>query len=393
MFALHRTHGLTLQNVASIREQTVAGVTQAGCHGTGARIPTMEEQIVSMDIVTPAGGRVTLSDPLDPRFQLAKCGLGALGIVTQLTLQCVPRHYLVEHTELISTSQLRQVHLDLLKSNQHVRYMWLPYTDSVVVVTSNPSQSPTLPPTEPQVPPNLDHRLRPLRVLYADLTRSPPPTSWRFTQLRDALYALDPLNAAHIARISQVEVEYWRRSQGTRVALSDDVVGFDCGGQQLVSEVAFPISKDHLDLDFMDALLARIQADQVPAHTPIEQRWTARSRAALSPAQSTDAAAVFSWVGIILYLQDGGDEAPGARDATRKYFGKYSNLLEDVMAPYGATEHWAKLEVTSKSADEIDAIRQRLRARFAAWEAFKALRDEWDPHHVLSNEIVDVLMG
>ncbi|RHY38220.1 hypothetical protein DYB38_005560 [Aphanomyces astaci] len=389
LLARLRTHGLTLQNVASIREQTIAGVTQAGCHGTGASIPPMEEQIVSMDIVTPANGRLTLNDPSDPRFQLAKCGLGALGVVTQLTLQCVRRHYLVENTQVMSISQLRQVHPSLLKSNQHVRYMWLPYTSSVVVVTSNPSTSPDLPADHTEVSSDVDHRLRPLRLLYADLARTSPPSSWRFTQLRDALYALDPLNPAHIARITQVEVEYWRRSQGTRVALSDDVVGFDCGGQQLVSEVAFPMSNgSSTDLDFMEALLARIQADHVPAHTPIEQRWTARSRAALSPAHSAEDATLFSWVGIILYLQDADD----TRAATQAYFAEYSKLLEDVMAPYGATEHWAKLEVQSKSKEEIEALRTRLSARFPAWKAFKTLRDEWDPNHVLSNEFVDVLV-
>jgi hypothetical protein len=34
--------------------------------------------------------------------------------------------------------QLRREHHHLLRTYRHVRYMWLPYTDAVVVVVSNP---------------------------------------------------------------------------------------------------------------------------------------------------------------------------------------------------------------------------------------------------------------
>ena len=38
----------------------------------------------------------------------------------------------------------------------------------------------------------------------------------------------------------QAEAEYWRRSEGYRIGWSDQILGFDCGGQQWVLEVAFP---------------------------------------------------------------------------------------------------------------------------------------------------------
>ena len=56
-----KPHGLTLQNFASIKEQTIGGFTQAGCHGTGARIPPVDEQVVAMRLVTPAKGCLDLS--------------------------------------------------------------------------------------------------------------------------------------------------------------------------------------------------------------------------------------------------------------------------------------------------------------------------------------------
>lgn len=73
-------------------------------------------------------------------FRLAKVGLGSLGVVTEVTLQCVPAHELVEHTFVMTANELRQQHAGLLRNNKHLRYMWIPYTHDVVVVTNNPLQ-------------------------------------------------------------------------------------------------------------------------------------------------------------------------------------------------------------------------------------------------------------
>ena len=75
----------------------------------------------------------------DPElFYMARVGLGCLGVVAELTLQCVPAHELLQHTQVMTRQQVHQNHTQLLQTNKHLRYMWLPYTDSVVVVTCNP---------------------------------------------------------------------------------------------------------------------------------------------------------------------------------------------------------------------------------------------------------------
>ena len=58
-----------------------------------------------------------------------------------------------------------------------------------------------------------------------------------FAQLRDALIALDPLNKEHVIEINRAEAEFWKRAGGYRVDWSDKLLGFECGGQQWVSEV------------------------------------------------------------------------------------------------------------------------------------------------------------
>lgn len=58
-----------------------------------------------------------------------------------------------------------------------------------------------------------------------------------------------------IRQVNAAEAEFWRRSQSTRVDFSDKILGFECGGQQWVHEVAFPVGTleklNGNDLNFM----------------------------------------------------------------------------------------------------------------------------------------------
>ena len=82
-----------------------------GAHGTGARLPPIDEQVISMKLVTPAKGTIEVSKEKDPElFYLARCGLGALGVVAEVTIQCVERQELVEHTIVSNVKEIKKNH-------------------------------------------------------------------------------------------------------------------------------------------------------------------------------------------------------------------------------------------------------------------------------------------
>lgn len=137
-----------------------------------------------------------------------------------------------------------------------------------------------------------DERREPLRQLLKealpnqDAASNQEVATLSGTQLRDRLIAHNPLDKDWIARINEVqalclyfclvnhkscyvccsmqgkkrvwqgslpasklpethvllqaEAELWKRSEGYRVGWSDQILGFDCGGEQWVLEVAFP---------------------------------------------------------------------------------------------------------------------------------------------------------
>ena len=69
---------------------------------------------------------------------MARCAVGSLGVATEVTLRCVPAHRLLERTWTATHKEVEKNHDTWLKEHQHIRYMWIPHTDTVVVVGSNP---------------------------------------------------------------------------------------------------------------------------------------------------------------------------------------------------------------------------------------------------------------
>ena len=51
-----------------------------------------------------------------------------------------------------------------------------------------------------------------------------------FSQLRDILLDIAPLDVSHIRRVNAAEAAFWAKSSGVRVADSTEILGFDCGG-------------------------------------------------------------------------------------------------------------------------------------------------------------------
>eukprot|EP01126_Amoeba_proteus_P033324 TRINITY_DN3270_c0_g1_i2.p1 TRINITY_DN3270_c0_g1~~TRINITY_DN3270_c0_g1_i2.p1 ORF type:complete len:209 (-),score=50.03 TRINITY_DN3270_c0_g1_i2:147-773(-) len=203
---------------------------------------------------------------------------------------------------------------------------------------------------------------------------------------------LNPLDPQHVIEVNKVEAEFWKKNSGERKNFSDKILGFDCGGEQWVSEVAFPTgtlaNPTGSDINYVMELLKLITEKKIPAPCPIEQRWTSRSTALLSPAHSDQVDMVFSWVGIIMYLPPGELEQ---RKLISKRFSEYVRICEEKLWPkYGAKLHWAKLELPEEGGEK---------KKFMKWlrncydfEKFKSLRKIYDPNEILSNGLLQEIL-
>ena len=392
-------YGLTLANFSSIKEQQVGGWTQVGAHGTGARLPTVDEMVISLKVVTPNLGTFKLHKDMPSRvdrefFKLFRCGLGSLGIVTELTLQCIDSHWLNEATEVLQVDEISDQHEKLLRNFRHVRYMWIPYTESIVIVKSNPTkkEGDVLISEERQ-----EILVNPLRSLLLKNNHSREEIDGlSFSQLRDRLLDINPLDTTHVKEVNQAESEFWHLNRGYRSAPSDEILGFDCGGQQWVLEVAFPTGTldetTGTDINFVVELKRRLENAGIPAPGPIEQRWSSASSSYLSPAYSENPDSIFSWVGIIMYLPPGQNSENRAKIAEN--FQKYANILYDVGGKYGAVPHWAKIEIPEEDENRTtwNEVKKLLHYKYNIAKFCEGMT-LFDPKGVLLNDLMEELVS
>lgn len=89
-------HGLALHNMASLPHISVAGSVATGTHGSGVTNGSLASAVREVELVTADGSTVTITRGED-RFDGAVTSLGALGVVTALTLDLEPDFEVSQH--------------------------------------------------------------------------------------------------------------------------------------------------------------------------------------------------------------------------------------------------------------------------------------------------------
>lgn len=93
LLAALNAQGLTLPSVGLITEQTVAGAISTGTHGSGRH--SLSHYVASLRIAGygEGGERAEVREVSGgAELRAARCGLGCLGVIVDLTLPCVPQY-------------------------------------------------------------------------------------------------------------------------------------------------------------------------------------------------------------------------------------------------------------------------------------------------------------
>lgn len=129
--------GLALPNVGSVMEQSIAGAISHGTHGTGKSIGCLHTQVVGMKIVSGGGEMLEISEADTDLLAAARVSLGALGVIVEVTLKCVPIYNVhLKAWPVDFDEALAQVD-QLLDENQRVRFYWLPGAKKMYINTMN----------------------------------------------------------------------------------------------------------------------------------------------------------------------------------------------------------------------------------------------------------------
>lgn len=345
--SLHRlnrellTRGLALPNLGDVDPQSLAGATSTGTHGTGRQFRGLADAIVAVQLVT-AGGDILEIDAQHPWFNAVRLGLGALGVITEFTVQCVPAFLLHAREYPLALGEVLERLDELVNTTDHFEFYWFPHTEKTLV-----KQNTRLP---------------------SDADRSPVP-GWR--------YRLDDVFLSNVLfeRVQRLVTRAPSLVKGINT-----VSGSLLGAREYVdySHEVF-VSPRWVRFREMEFALPR---ESVREALTALQAWFTRSGERVSfPIEVRFAAADDMWLST-------GYQRENVYIAVHQFHRqdptRYFAAAQDIFMGFAGRPHWGK-EHSLTAADFA-----RTYPRFAD---FLAIREELDPERRLTNPYLQHILG
>jgi L-gulono-1,4-lactone dehydrogenase len=333
--------GLALANMGDIQEQTVAGAIQTGTHGTGRDLGGIAAQVTALEMVLADGSVACCSaDQSAELFQAARIGLGALGVLTAVTLRVVPAFLLTAREEPMKWAEVVARLDELSSANEHFEFYWFPHTDGCLTKRNNRSDGP------PRPLPRWRHQLDD-EFLSNTLFGATCRLGQRFPAV---IPAINGVAARALGARTYTDAAY-------RVFTSPRRVRF--------KEQEYAIPREHL----AEALTA--VRDLFSRHTwrisfPIEVRIAPGDDVWLSTAYGRSTA----YIAIHVFHTAPHEE--------------YFREVEAVMTALGGRPHWGKLHTRDAAY---------LRGAYPRFADFVTLRDQLDPDRRFANPYTEQVLG
>jgi L-gulonolactone oxidase len=342
MYALNTllaTHGLAVPNLGDIDAQTIAGAVSTGTHGTGAKHSTLASVVEAVTLVTGTG-EIRHIDATSPDFPAARLGLGALGIMVEVTLRCVDAFVLRADERPLPLAEVLPALAEQIEAHDHVELYWFPYTDRVQLKRND-------------IVPANDQPLSRLRGWLDDELLANTVFAGA-CRLGRAVPAVVPVISAVSARALTART-YTDRSD--RVFCTPRRVRF--------VEMEYEIPRAALP-EVLAALPRIIDGLPFKVQFPVEVRFTGPDDVWLSHGYGRESAYV------AIHQYSGAEYEP------------YFRAFEQVCAPLGGRPHWGKMHYRDAAS---------LRTAYPRFDDFLAVRDRLDPGRVFANPYLDRVLG
>jgi L-gulonolactone oxidase len=332
--------GLALPNLGDIAYQTVSGAIATATHGTGLQYYGIAKQVRALRLVAGDGSVVECSPDQEPELlHAARVGLGALGAVSTVTLECVPAFRLRAIEQPMRIDEVLDALDEHLVENEHFEFFWVPHTGWALTKRNNRTDAPLAPRSRWQ---EFRDDILLSNVAFGALCR---------------IGRLRPSLIPRLSRLipSQGRVEYVDKSY--RVFASPRLVRF------YEMEYAIPREAAARALnrvrEFVDRSGLRISF-------PVEVRFTAADDIPLSTACGRESCY------IAVHVYQG------------MHYQQYFEGVEDIMDDYDGRPHWGKLHFQTA---------ETLAPRYPEWGTFQRARARLDPRGTFANPYLDRVLG
>lgn len=334
-------HGLAMENLGDIDVQSIGGTISTGTHGTGTGFGIISTQVVALRFVNGHGQMVDCSLEKSPElFKAAQVSLGALGIITSITLQCIPAYKLALHNKKEKLDAVLATLPDRLSHHRNFEYYWMPFTNyawtktSQIVAAESPDQA-----------------------KFFHFWTEYVLENYAFQVLCQFAHWFPALNQT-VSQITAANINDSRKVNFShKVYATRRLVRFKEMEYNIPAE-AYP--------DVWKEIRKTINTKKFNIHFPIESRWVMQDAIYLSPAYQRNSA----------YL------------ACHVYFKKdhrpYFSALEEIFRAHGGRPHWGKMH--SLSAEELTDL-------YPAFPIFLKHRQNQDPMGIFLNPYLQRLLG
>ena len=337
--ALLAQRGLAVPNLGDVDAQTVAGAIATGTHGTGAAHSTLASCVAAVTLVTGIG-QIIRVDAGSELFPAVRLGLGALGILVDVTLRCVDAFLLLADERPMRLADVLAGIDDDIAGNDHVEFYWYPYTDRAQLKRNNVVKADDQP--LGRFRGWLDDEFLANTVLQAAC------------RLGRAVPAVVPAVSAVAARALTART-YTGRSD--RVFCTPRRVRF------IEMEYAVPRAAMPSVLSALPRIIAGLP---FKVQFPVEVRFTGPDDVWLSHSYGRESA----YVAVHQFA--------GSR------YMPYFRAVEAVCEAVGGRPHWGKMHYRDAES---------LRRVYPRFDAFLAVRDQLDPARVFTNPYLNRVLG
>jgi L-gulono-1,4-lactone dehydrogenase len=333
--------GLALENLGDIDVQSIAGAISTATHGTGARLRNIPAQVASLTLVLADGSTLHCSAERDPElFRAARVGLGALGIVAEVTLRCVPAFVLHGVDRPAPLAEVLDRFEELALANDHFEFFVFPHCHTALTRTNNRTDAPARPRGA-------------ARAYVNDVLLT--------NRAFGVFCELGRLWPARIPRINRVVTRLAGTSRRTersdRIFASPRLVRF--------TEMEYALPRQHT-AEAVRRVLALIERERFAVPFPIEVRTVAADDALISTAAERDSGFV------AVHMYKGMQWRP------------YFRAVEAIMDELHGRPHWGKRHFQTAAT---------LRERYPQWDRFQAVRARLDPQGRFANAWTDRVLG
>jgi L-gulono-1,4-lactone dehydrogenase len=333
--------GLALPNLGDIDRQSIAGATATATHGTGAGLGNISTRIVGMEIVTGDGSVRRCTETDDPELlRVARVSLGALGIVTEVTLRCVPAFNLHAVETIEPLVDLLADFRTLMHSTDHVEFYWMPGSRRCQVKRNTRTELPAEPQSKAAY---IRDKWIGENLAFGTVCR----VGRRFPSLAPKV--------AKLVMFGAPERDLIDRSD--KIFCSPRKVRF------LEMEYGVPIDAVPDAIGRIHDLISTLP---IKPMFPIEVRISAADDIPLSTANGRAS----GWIAVHQYV--------GVPHEA------YFQGVESIMNDYNGRPHWGKLHFQTATT---------LAHRYPEWNTFQEWRDELDPNRTFTNAYLERVLG